>query len=228
MTYALGADVENLVLTGAAATNGTGNALNNALTGNAATNRLDGGAGADTMSGGAGNDTYVVDNAADVVTEVAAGGSDTIESSITFTLGAEVENLVLTGAAAVNGTGNALSNVLTGNAAANRLDGGAGADTMAGGAGNDTYVVDNAADAITEAAAAGTDTVESSVSFALGAELENLVLTGASAINGTGNALTNALTGNASANRLDGGVGADAMAGGDGNDTYASTTPATS
>ena len=67
--------------------------LFNFLTGNAAANRLDGGAGADIMTGGAGNDTYVVDNAGDVVTEAAGGGTDTVESSITFTLGAEVENL---------------------------------------------------------------------------------------------------------------------------------------
>ena len=220
ISYTLGSELEKLVLTGTSAINGTGNAAFNFLTGNAAANRLDGGAGADIMTGGAGNDTYVVDNAGDVVTEAAGGGTDTVESSITFTLGAEVENLVLTGTNAINGTGNALSNVLTGNSAANRLDGGAGSDTMAGGAGNDTYVVDSTGDSVTEAAAGGTDTVESSITYTLGAEVENLVLTGTNAINGSGNALNNSLTGNTAANRLDGGAGADAMAGGAGNDTY--------
>ena len=61
-------------------------------------NVLDGGAGADTLVGGTGNDTYVVDNAGDVVTEGAGAGTDTVQSSVTFTLGANVENLTLTGA----------------------------------------------------------------------------------------------------------------------------------
>ena len=151
------------------------------------------------MVGGAGNDTYVVDSTGDSVTEAAAGGTDTVESSITYTLGAEVENLVLTGTNAINGSGNALNNSLTGNTAANRLDGGAGADAMAGGAGNDTYVVDNAGDVVTEAASGGTDTVESSITFTIGAEVENLTLTGAAAINATGNALANVLRGNSAA-----------------------------
>jgi Ca2+-binding RTX toxin-like protein len=60
--------------TGAGTICGTGNVLANVITGNSANNVLDGGAGADTLIGGAGNDTYVVDNAGDVVTEVASGG----------------------------------------------------------------------------------------------------------------------------------------------------------
>ncbi len=64
-------------------------------------------AGIDTLIGGLGNDTYIVDNVADVTTEAANAGTDTVQSSVTWTLAANVENLTLTGAAAINGTGNA-------------------------------------------------------------------------------------------------------------------------
>ena len=219
-SYALGANVEHLTLSGTAAIDGTGNTLNNTLTGNPGNNRLDGGTGADTLVGGAGNDTYVVDNLGDIVTEGVNEGTDTVHSSVAYTLGANVENLTLTGTASVNGTGNALNNTLTGNAGHNRLDGGTGADTLAGGLGDDTYVLDSSGDSVIEGASAGIDTLLTAVSYTLGANFENLTLTGTASLNGAGNTLNNILTGNAGNNHLDGAAGADTLAGGLGNDLY--------
>jgi Ca2+-binding RTX toxin-like protein len=222
VTHTLGANVENLTLTGTTAINGTGNALNNTIAGNTAANILDGGAGADTLIGGTGNDTYVVDNTGDVVQETSTVATeiDVVQSSVTYTLAANVENLTLTGTAAINGTGNMLNNILTGNGSDNVLDGGVGVDSMAGGLGNDTYKVDNTGDVVTEAASAGTDTVQSSITYTLGANLENLTLTGATVINGTGNTLNNTIIGNGAANVLSGGTGADTMIAGAGDDIY--------
>ena len=90
------------------------------------------------MTGTAGNDTFVVDHVGDTITEAAGQGVDTVQSSVTFTLPANVENLTLTGALDVDGTGNALDNTITGNAGDNRLDGGGGIDTLIGGAGDDS------------------------------------------------------------------------------------------
>lgn len=220
------AAVENLTLMGASAINATGNALDNVLTGNDAANILSGGAGEDTLIGGRGNDSYYVDNVSDLVREVSGAGIDTVYSTVSLTLADNVERLFLQ-AKAGTAIGNALANTLTGNAYANLLDGSAGADLMIGGAGNDTYIVDNARDSVRERAGEGTDLAKSSVGFTLGDNLENLLLTGTSAIAGTGNALSNTITGNAGANilkgeggadRLNGGSGADALYGGSGND----------
>ncbi len=220
VTWTLGANLENLILLGgSAALNGTGNELDNQITGNTGKNLLDGGIGADTLVGGAGNDTYVVDNVGDVITELSGQGTDIVRSSISWTLGANLERLELTGTDAIDGFGNSLNNRLTGNSAANLLDGGTGNDTMVGGLGNDTYVVDSTTDVVTESSNQGADLVLSSVTWTLGSNLENLTLTGASAINGTGNTLANLLRGNAAANTLSGGNGADTLIGGAGVDS---------
>src|SRR6478735_6708623 len=140
------------------------------------------------------------------ITENDGEGTDTVRASVSFALGGNVENLVITGSAVIDGTGNALANVITGNGADNILDGGEGADQMAGGGGNDTYVVDDQGDIVSESTDAGSDTVRASISYALTDDVENLVLTGTANLSGTGNALANTLTGNAGDNILDGGA----------------------
>jgi Ca2+-binding RTX toxin-like protein len=228
ISYTLGANLENLTLNSSSAINGTGNTLNNTITGNAANNVLNGGTGNDTLNGGAGNDTliggvgndtYIVDTTGDVVSEAASTGIDTVNSSISYSLGANLERLTLTRNSAINGTGNALNNTITGNAANNTLNGGTGNDTLIGGVGNDTYIVDSTGDVVNEADSAGIDTVNSSISYTLGANLENLTLTGNSGINGTGNTLSNTITGNVANNVLIGGAGNDLLMGRAGNDT---------
>ncbi len=229
LSYVLSANVENLIFTGSSNRNGTGNDGDNSLIGNSGNNILDGGAGndyidggsaADTMIGGLGDDTFVVNTATDVVIEYVGEGNDTVISAVTWTLADHLENLILSGTSAINATGNAADNVLTGNTGANTLNGMAGADTMIGGAGNDIYVVDDAGDLVIENEAEGTDTVQSSVTYALPEHVEHLILTGTANINASGNAFNNSLTGNAGNNTLDGGTGADVMAGGLGDDTY--------
>ena len=275
ISWTLGANLENLTLTDAAALNGIGNGLLNSIIGNASNNllsggagndtlqadggndTLDGGAGADRMDGGSGDDTYVVDDLdtdgagadkGDVVID--SGGVDTVRSYFAVNLGVDypgIENAALLGTAAIAATGAAGANRLSGNSAANQLfgmagndtlDGGGGGDKMTGGIGDDRYVVDSANDAITENAGEGTDTVQSTVSYVLGANLEHLVLAGAAAVNGSGNGGANTIAGNNAANKLagllgddtltgnggndllDGGAGADSLDGGTGNDLF--------
>jgi Ca2+-binding RTX toxin-like protein len=137
--YRLGANVENLVLLGPAV-QGYGNALSNAIYGTGADNLLDGDSGVDAMYGLAGNDSYFVDNAGDFVIENLNEGSDLVYSTVSYTLAANTENLVLLGSGDLNGSGNTLSNAIYGNTGANTLNGGAAADFLQGNAGNDTFV----------------------------------------------------------------------------------------
>ena len=245
--YVLPANVENLSIFGTGDLSATGNDLNNYLSGNSNNNTLIGGAGndtlvggigADTMKGGIGNDGYNVDSVGDVVTEAFGQGNDYVMSSIDYVLGTNIEGLVLAaGTDAINGTGNSLDNWLIGNANNNTLkggagndfmDGGIGADTMLGGAGDDFYTVDNVVDVVNEAFGKGTDYVASSISYVLGANVEGLILTGADAINGTGNGLDNRLQGNTGNNILKGGAGNDIIGGGIGLDKLSGGTGADS
>ncbi|MGB0631925.1 MAG: calcium-binding protein [Alphaproteobacteria bacterium] len=197
----------------------------------------------------------MVDHNGDKVVENAGEGTDTVQASLNWTLGAHVENLELTGSDDLSGTGNDMANVLTGNDGANtlsgmdgddtlnggagndeldgglgadilngglgddRLDGCAGMDALTGGLGDDTYVVDDLGDTVNELADEGTDTVESSISWTLGSNVENLTLTGAGNIDGTGTSADETLIGNDGDNVLTGNGGKDTLRGGDGNDT---------
>ncbi|XZN93705.1 MAG: calcium-binding protein [Microcoleus sp.] len=212
----------------------TGFAGQDTLYGKAGDDLLDGGSGADKMYGGSDNDTYIVDNIADTITENAAEGIDLVESTVTYTLGVNVEDLHLKGTAAIDGTGNNAHNAIVGNDANNSLYGlgdrdylfgaggndflnggdgddqiyggtgndqiygGSGADEMYGGTGDDQYLVDNVGDLVTEKVGEGIDTVVTgNISYTLGANVENLTLTDAADIQGTGNELNNYMLGNA-------------------------------
>ncbi|WLG82307.1 glycosyl hydrolase family 28-related protein [Pseudomonas cucumis] len=188
------------------------------LVGSSGNDTLDGKLGADTMTGGNGNDVYVVDNASDRVVETNTSTSqiDTVQASVSWTLGANLENLVLTGVSAINGTGNERDNFITGNAANNVLNGAAGADSMSGGDGNDTYYVDNADDTVIEtnsnAAPGVVDSVHSSLAaYTLSNNVERLYIDSTGAANGTGNALDNTLFAGAGNNVLDGRDGNDTV-----------------
>ncbi|PWR25148.1 calcium-binding protein [Zavarzinia aquatilis] len=227
----------------------SGNAGNDKLVGGTGNDRLDGGTGDDRMRGGAGDDTYIVDSAGDIVSESGGSGTDTVRSSVSFTLYGGVENLVLTTNGAADGRGNSGANVMIGGAGANSLqglggddtlygrdgkdtlDGGTGADRMYGGTGNDIYVVDNAGDIVDETGGDGTaDLVMTSLAtYTLGSGIENLAFIRTGRSHGTGNADANILTGGsgndtlsglAGDDTLDGGIGRDTMFGGLGNDTY--------
>ncbi len=228
LSYRLPPNVEELLLLRSVRV-GIGNDGDNKLVGNGADNEfygrfgadlIDGRAGADLMHGGPGDDIYVVDNVGDMVDERSSdvGGIDTVRSSLSYALGAYVENLELTGTGDLDGTGNALANRLTGNAGVNRLDGGAGADSLAGRGGNDTYIVDHSGDEVVETATGGRDGVIASVSHRLDTYVEKLALAGSAAINGVGNGGHNVITGNGAANILRGLAGNDTLRGGAGND----------
>ena len=254
-SHVLATNFENLTLTGAGDINGTGNAVANVITGTLGINvlsgldgndtliagagddTLDGGAGDDSMAGGTGADTYYVDSASDKVVEVSARQIDNVVSTVSFTLASNVENLYLNGVN-LDATGNSAANILfgsdglnvlkglggndtlNGEGGADTLDGGTGNDNMTGGNGDDLYIVNSLTDIVSEAGTTGFDSVESSVNFTLGTNVENLTLTGVNRLNGTGNADDNVIQGNAGINKLTGLGGDDMITGGLGADRF--------
>lgn len=220
ISLVLAANVENLRLDGMADLDATGNTLANSIQGNAGRNTLDGGAGADVLAGGAGDDLYRIDHAGDQIVERFGEGMDTVVSSVSLTMAANVEVARLDGLLNLTVTGNGLANTIYGNAGRNVLDGGGGADVLVGGEADDAYIVDNMADQVVERAGQGTDTIISTVSLVVAANVENARLDGTKNINVTGNALANRIEGNAGQNILDGAGGADILIGAQGDDVY--------
>ena len=227
----------NVLTAGAGGSRLSGGDGNDTLIGGAGADYLDGGAGVDRLVGGAGNDVYVVDDYRDTVVEEKNGGTDEIRTALSaYILTGEVENLTYTGSGSFQAIGNALDNVITGGSGSNRLlggagndtliggaaadtlDGGNGADRMIGGGGNDIYFVDNPGDVVVEEANGGIDTVYSTITYTLSANVENLQLYGTATIDGTGNDGANTIVGNGAANRLNGGAGNDVLYGGSGDD----------
>jgi serralysin len=138
VSHTLAENVEDLYLTGNESINGTGNAQSNILKGNAAANILNGLAGVDHMYGGLGDDIYFVQENGDGVYEYGNEGTDLVYASVSYTLGSNVENLVLQGSGDMSGTGNSLANSIRGNSGRNTLNGGDGNDVLDGDLGNDT------------------------------------------------------------------------------------------
>ncbi|MBS3029212.1 MAG: DUF4347 domain-containing protein [Dolichospermum sp. DET50] len=184
----------------------------------------------DTIKGGNGTDTLIISGGTvnDIISIDTSNTTNQLDIPGTTVFGFERFDLSgFTGTISFNGTtGNDWIKAGTGNDdlgggdGNDTLNGGTGADLLGGGSGNDSYVVDNVGDVIIEFLNQGIDTVESSITWTLKNHLENLTLTGTTAINGTGNNLNNIITGNTGNNVLNGGAGADTMIGGAGNDSY--------
>ena len=231
--YTLGANIERMqaaLVGGTDPITLTGNALGNTIWGTFGANVLDGAGGADVMYGYGGNDTYYVDNAGDAAVELANQGTDIVLASVSYTIGANIERLraqVIGGTDDLALTGNALANTIWANFGNNVINGGGGADVMYGYGGDDSYYVDNAGDAAVELANQGTDIVLASVSYTIGANIENLVATiagGTAPIALTGNGAANIIRGNVGANVIDGKGGNDTLTGLGGADVFAFTT----
>jgi Ca2+-binding RTX toxin-like protein len=218
VSYSLAPNVNTLTLTGSAGLVGTANGGNDSITGNSGADTLVGGSGIDTLVagsgvtrlvGGSGNTTFVINNVSDVVQDTYTTSTNTLRSSVTYTLPTNVNALVLTGTAALKGTANAGNDTLTSNT---------GVDTLVGGAGNDTFVVSNASDVVQDTSTTASNIVQATVNFSLPTNVNVLTFTGSTALHGTGNAGNDSMTAN---------TGADTLSAGNGTDTLVSSATGT-
>jgi Ca2+-binding RTX toxin-like protein len=214
VTYTLPTNVNTLILTGAGAIAGTGNAVADSIIASTGTDTLAAGSGVATLVGGSGNDTFVVNSASDVIQDTSSTSSNVVSSSVTYTLPTDVNRLILTGTSALAGTANSGNDTLTANTGADTLTSGlTGTDSLVAGTGADLFVVNNAADIVTVGGTHGVDTISSSVSYTASTNVADLILTGTSALTGTGNSIAGTITANSGADTLTAGTGADTLVG---------------
>jgi Ca2+-binding RTX toxin-like protein len=258
-SYTLSEYVEKLTLEGRGDLSGTGNDQDNRILGNGGDNllsgaggndiltgsggddTLDGGPGSNRLIGGSGDDTYIISTPENIITEQRNESTDTVISTVTFSLESidNVEKLVLDGNENIDGVGNTLDNTITGNVSDNLLEGregddtlrggigddilvgGEGTDLLVGGKGSDTYRLSSPSDTINEVRGNPNDinSVEADFEYVLGNNLQNLTLLGNEDLTGEGNDLDNLLIGNGGSNNLTGLEGNDTLNGGDGDDT---------
>src|ERR1019366_6038572 len=212
------ANIDTLILTGAGNLAGRANSDNDSISANAGNDTLYGGAGIDTLSagaglatlvGGAGATTFVVNNVGDSVQGASAGVANTLVTSVSFVAPTNVNAVTLTGASSISVTGNSGADSITGGWGADTLIAGSGLATLVGGSGNTTFVVNNAADIVQDAFTAASNTLQSSVSFVLPANVNSLLLTGSAGLQGTGNSGADTLVSNSGIDTLVGGTGND-------------------
>lgn len=172
---------------------------------------LDGGAGGDTLFGGAGDDIYYVDNASDRTIEKANEGVDLVNSSVTWSLSPNTEQLVLTGSRDINGFGGASVNLITGNSGDNKLGGGGGHDTLAGNGGRD-LLIGGSGDDLLYGGDGFDQLIGGTGNDSLSGEITRDLLFG-----GDGDDVVNGGRGN---DLLVGGAGQDSLTGGDGKDRF--------
>ena len=206
-----------------------GGAGTDTLTASGTADTLMAGAGAQTLISEHGSTTFVVDYGADVIEEKSAGVSDTVFSSVSGTLPANIDTLLFTGSGNVIGTANGANDWLAGNAGADTLTAGAGLDTLVAGSGVDTlvggtkadlFVINNSEDVVQVGSSHGADTIESSASYTLPSNVATLALTGTAALQATGNTLSDTLVANSGNDTLVAGSGTATLVGGTGNDTF--------
>lgn len=233
VNYVLPANLQNLMGGYADGITLTGNTLKDVITADGNNDTLVAGSGLATLVGAGNNETFVVNRSGDVISEPTSGTGSSVLSSVSYTLGANLQTLTGTGNADMTLTGNGLNDVIT--ATGNGFDtlvagsgnttlvSGSGYDTLIGGSGNDTFVVSNTDDLVEAKGGAGINTVDSSANFVLPANIQALTLTGNANLIALGNGGNDLIVGNSGADTIVGGAGTSVLEAGSGNSTLTNT-----
>jgi trimeric autotransporter adhesin len=223
VSYTLPVNVTALTFTGTASINGSAGTWGGVITGNQGSDTLSAGTLLTTLVGGTGTDVFVINNTGDVVTvpTLTSGVIDTIQSNVSYSLPANVAKLTFTGTTSVAGIGNGINDTLTANSGSDTLTAGSASDVLVGGSGADLFIISTTSDTVSVGTTHGSDTVQSSISYTLPANVTSLTLTGSANLNGTGSSIAGGvLTANGGNDLLTASGTATTLYGGAGNDTF--------